>query len=256
MKVAFTHNLRVTDVRESEKDAEFDSVETVAAIAAAIEAAGHEVEKVEVSGPASNLLERLEAIDPDIIFNTAEGQTGKMREALYPALFEELGIPYTGSDGYTNALTLDKWLTKLIVQRAGIDTPRGTMVHARNFETVVERGVGLAFPVIVKPNYEGSSKGIYNSPDSNTVRGPSSAVKEPRDLPAKLQGFSGTESRTGPRLGDNGVDLRKAVEGFENQLIRQALEKTNWNKKRAAELLGINRTTLVEMLKRKRIEAA
>jgi transcriptional regulator with PAS, ATPase and Fis domain len=82
------------------------------------------------------------------------------------------------------------------------------------------------------------------------------SVIEPRDLPAKLQGFSGTESRTGPRLGDNGVDLRKAVEGFENQLIRQALEKTNWNKKRAAELLGINRTTLVEMLKRKRIEAA
>jgi len=82
------------------------------------------------------------------------------------------------------------------------------------------------------------------------------SVIEPRDLPPKLQGFSGSEPRTGPRLGDRGVDLRKAVETFENQLIRQALEKTNWNKKRAAELLGINRTTLVEMLKRKRIEAA
>ena len=86
MKVAFTHNLRLTDVRHSEKEAEFDSVETVNAIAAALEAAGHEVEKVEVSGPASTLLERLEAIDPDIIFNTAEGQQGKLREALYPAL--------------------------------------------------------------------------------------------------------------------------------------------------------------------------
>jgi DNA-binding NtrC family response regulator len=59
-----------------------------------------------------------------------------------------------------------------------------------------------------------------------------------------------------PRLGDDGVDLRRAVESFENQLIRQALDRTKWNKKRAAELLGINRTTLVEMLKRKRIEAA
>ncbi len=82
------------------------------------------------------------------------------------------------------------------------------------------------------------------------------SVIEPRDLPPKLQGFGGSEARTGPRLSDRGVDLRKAVETFENQLIRQALEKTNWNKKRAAELLGINRTTLVEMLKRKRIEAA
>ena len=48
-------------------------------------------------------------------------------------------------------------------------------------------------------------------------------------------------------------DLRNAVESFENQLIRQALERTKWNKKQAATLLGLNRTTLVEMLKRKRI---
>src|SRR5256885_12030863 len=93
MKVAFTHNLRLTDVRDSEKEAEFDSAETIGAIAAALEAAGHEVEKVEVSGPASNLLERLEAIDPDIIFNIAEGANGRLREALYPALFDEMAIP-------------------------------------------------------------------------------------------------------------------------------------------------------------------
>src|SRR5215216_1307322 len=183
MKVAFTHNLRLTDVRETEKEAEYDSAETVSAIAAAIEAAGHEVEKVEVSGPASNLLERLETIDPDIIFNTAEGHSGRMREAFYPSLFEELGIPYTGSDAYTNAVTLDKWLTKLLVQRAGIDTARGMLVTPRNFDQVIERGAGLAFPVIVKPNHEGSSKGIYNSDLARGLLG-SSVVKEPRDLNA------------------------------------------------------------------------
>src|SRR6478609_10782111 len=127
MKIAFTHNLRLTDVRETEKEAEYDSVETVSAIAAALEVAGHEVEKVEVSGPASNLLERLEAIDPDIIFNTAEGERGRMREAFYPSMFEELGIPYTGSDAYTNAITLDKWVTKLMVSKAGIDTARSVL---------------------------------------------------------------------------------------------------------------------------------
>jgi len=162
MKIAFTYNLRLTDVRETEKEAEYDSAETVGAIAAALEVAGHEVEKIEVSGPASNLLERLEQIDPDIIFNTAEGQGGRMREAFYPGLFDELGIPYTGSDAYTNAVTLDKWLTKLIVSRANIDTARSQLVTVRNFDQVIERGAGLAFPVIVKPNHEGSSKGIYN----------------------------------------------------------------------------------------------
>nr|MBA3503812.1 D-alanine--D-alanine ligase [Deltaproteobacteria bacterium] len=181
MKVAFTHNLRLTDIRETEKEAEFDSAETVGAIAAALEAAGHEVEKVEVSGPAANLLERLEQIDPDIIFNTAEGANGRMREAFYPSLFEELGIPYTGSDAYTNAITLDKWLTKLVLQRAGIDTARGQFVTPRNFEDVTERGLGLAFPVIVKPNHEGSSKGIYNG-----LLG-SSVVKEPKDLTSALK---------------------------------------------------------------------
>ena len=54
-----------------------------------------------------------------------------------------------------------------------------------------------------------------------------------------------------------GIDaLTHAVESFENNLIRQALERTRWNKNQAARLLGLNRTTLVEMLKRKRIEAA
>src|SRR6476660_6229030 len=143
MKVAFTHNLRLSDIRESEKEAEYDSAETVSAIAAALEVAGHEVEKIEVSGPASNLLERLEQIDPDIIFNTAEGERGRMREAFYPALFEELGIPFTGSDAYTNAITLDKYLTKLIVQRAGIETARGVLVTLRNYESIIERGAGL-----------------------------------------------------------------------------------------------------------------
>ena len=181
MKIAFTYNLRLTDVRETEREAEYDSAETVSAIAAALEAAGHEVEKLEVSGPASNLLERLEQIDPDIIFNTAEGQGGRMREAFYPALFDELGIPYTGSDAYTNAVTLDKWLTKLIASRANIDTPRSQLVTVRNFDQVTERGAGLAFPVIVKPNHEGSSKGIYNGALGSSV------VKDPKDLPGVLK---------------------------------------------------------------------
>ena len=201
MKVAFTHNLRLTDVRETEKEAEYDSAETVNAIAAALEAAGHEVEKIEVSGPASNLLERLETIDPDIIFNTAEGDRGRMREAFYPALFEELGIPFTGSDAYTNAITLDKWLTKLMLQRAGIETARGVLVTVRNFEQIVERGAGLAFPVIVKPNHEGSSKGIYNGALGSSV------VKEPKDLAAAL--------KTALRAYPDGVLVEEYIDGLD-----------------------------------------
>jgi D-alanine-D-alanine ligase len=167
MKVAFTYNLRRTD---SEEEAEFDTVETVEAIADAIESAGHEVDKIEVSGPAAHLLERIEASDPDIIFNTAEGRGGRMREAFYPALFEEIGVPYTGSDAYAMAVTLDKWLTKLVLLRHGIDTPRGRLINADNLATIAEQGPGLAFPIIVKPNYEGSSKGIAADSVANDFR--------------------------------------------------------------------------------------
>jgi DNA-binding NtrC family response regulator len=50
-----------------------------------------------------------------------------------------------------------------------------------------------------------------------------------------------------------GFDLRAAVEEFETRMILQALERTGWNKNRASRLLGLNRTTLVEMIKRKRL---
>ncbi len=80
-------------------------------------------------------------------------------------------------------------------------------------------------------------------------------VIEPRDLPARVAGL-GAERRAATSLPDGGMDLRAAVESFENDLIRQALSRTGWNKNQAARLLGLNRTTLVEMLKRKRMVRA
>ncbi len=53
------------------------------------------------------------------------------------------------------------------------------------------------------------------------------------------------------KLPDSGVDFNSAVESFENNLILQALKKTNWNRNQAAKLLKLNRTTLVEKIKKK-----
>lgn len=173
MRIAFTHNLRLTD---SEEEAEFDSAETVDAVAAGLRAGGHDVEKIEVTGPASHLASRLESFAPDLVFNTAEGRRGRAREAFYPALFEELGFAYTGSDAYVLTVTLDKWLTKLVLGRQGIDTPRAKLVTPDEWKRMKEPmsigTLGLAFPMIVKPNYEGSSKGI----------GDEAVVRDPRAL--------------------------------------------------------------------------
>jgi DNA-binding NtrC family response regulator len=74
------------------------------------------------------------------------------------------------------------------------------------------------------------------------------------DLPEELrQPLSSTNPRIVSTLPAQGMDLRAAVEEFETRMILQALERTGWNKNRAARLLGLNRTTLVEMIKRKRL---
>ncbi len=153
MRIALTHNLRLSD---SEEEAEFDTRETVDALAGAIDRLGHRVERIEVSGPASRTVARLEAYGPDLIFNTAEGRRGRFREAFFPALFDELGMPYTGSDAYALSLTLDKQLTKLVLAQHGVPTPRWQYVQdPRQLQLNA-----LRYPVIVKPNFEGSSKGI------------------------------------------------------------------------------------------------
>ena len=153
MRIALTHNLRLTD---SEDEAEFDSRETIDALTAALERLGHRVERIEVSGPASRTAARIEAFSPELIFNTAEGRRGRFREAFYPALFDELGFPYTGSDAWVLAVTLDKSLTKLMLSEHGVISPRGQFI-----DDIVDLKLdGWRFPLIVKPNFEGSSKGI------------------------------------------------------------------------------------------------
>ena len=53
---------------------------------------------------------------------------------------------------------------------------------------------------------------------------------------------------------DNGISLKNVVEDFENALIMKALDKTGWNKNKAATLLRLNRTTLVEKIKKKNLD--
>ncbi len=118
---------------------------------------GHEVRKL---GDGRELVQRLLADPPDFVFNMAEGQgIGRAREARVPAVLEMLGIPYTGSDPLVLAATLDKDCAKRLVASAGVPVPRGTVVPAGRLNG---RPVTLdcPYPVIAKPAWEGSSKGI------------------------------------------------------------------------------------------------
>jgi transcriptional regulator with GAF, ATPase, and Fis domain len=80
---------------------------------------------------------------------------------------------------------------------------------------------------------------------------------ETADLPAKMRsGNPEPELEVAPRIdiGEDGISLNTAVTEFEKALILQSLEKSNWVKNKAAQLLHLNRTTLVEKIKRHQLQ--
>lgn len=81
-------------------------------------------------------------------------------------------------------------------------------------------------------------------------------VVEVHDLPAKYKSTAASFAETGSvNIPDQGLDFNSAVDQFENALILKALEKTGWNKNQAALLLRLNRTTLVEKMKKKGLKS-
>jgi D-alanine-D-alanine ligase len=177
MRIGLTYDLKSNDPVPAglpdDSQEEFDSPATIEAIAAVLRRLGHTVEKL---GDGRELLERLLADPPDFVFNFAEGQgIGRSREARVPAVLELLGIPYTGSDPLTLAVTLDKDCAKRLVASERVPVPPGRCIDAS--EPIFDSQfltAHLQFPVILKPAWEGSSKGIRNK----------CLVDRPEDLPA------------------------------------------------------------------------
>jgi len=161
MRIGITFDLKTdlpagTNVPDDHQE-EYDSPTTVGAIADVLRGLGHEVELLG-DGPA--MLARLMAAPPDFVFNFAEGVgTSRNREARVPALCEFLNIPHTGSDVLTMAVTLDKDVARRLVASEGLPVPRGRLMPLdRTLAQIDLRDV--PYPRIVKPAWEGSSKGI------------------------------------------------------------------------------------------------
>ena len=164
---------------------EFDPPATVAALAAALRTLGHEVAEL---GDGREFVQRLLADPPDLVFNIAEGHgTSRGREARVPAVCEMLGVPCTGSDPLTLAASLDKDVARRLVESPEVPVPRGIVLrpdrevydgHGAEFYPVLVES-GLELPVIVKPLFEGSSKGIRRT----------SLVRRPDELGPAITGL-------------------------------------------------------------------
>ncbi len=135
-------------------NAEFDHFSTIDVIAAAIESQGYKVKRI---GNAANLLHEIDKLNVDIVFNLSEGFGGRNRESQVPILLEMAGIPFVGADALTLSLTLDKVMAKKVFISEKIPTPK--FFEIKNIDSLHDAD-HLKFPLIVKPRFEGSSKGL------------------------------------------------------------------------------------------------
>jgi D-alanine-D-alanine ligase len=166
--------------------AEWDAPETINAVAAALSTVGTVIRlEADTSFPV-----RLQETRPDIVFNIAEGLHGPSREAHVPAMCEFFGIAYTGSDPLALCLGLDKRRAKEVFLSRGVPTPAFRVVSHADFPSDTLLGLGL--PVMVKPLFEGSSKGIPESAlchDIDAVRRRVADIAALYDQPALVEAF-------------------------------------------------------------------
>jgi D-alanine-D-alanine ligase len=149
--------------------AEWDSAETIDAVASALSAYG-DVIRLEAT---EEFPERLRAERPDIVFNIAEGLNGSNREAHVPAICEFFDVAYSGSDPFTLSLCLHKARAKDVLSVNGIPNAAFVLIDS---EQALETWLGTSrraplattsAPLFLKPVQEGSSKGIT---ERNLVR--------------------------------------------------------------------------------------
>lgn len=97
----------------------------------------------------------------DIAFIGLHGKWGE--DGTMQSLLEMMNIKYVGSDVLASALCMDKMMTKIIFKENGIPVPKGFLVRKNNYsinETIKQISDTLVYPIVVKPNDQGSTFGL------------------------------------------------------------------------------------------------
>lgn len=182
---------------------------TVKAIEKALLSKGHKVTLI----PATfDLLQRISRIkDLDVIFNACTGITNKRQQANVVAMLELQQVPFVGSSLSTQILGLHKQISKRLFRSANIPTPQFQVFYTGE----EEMEENLEFPLIVKPEHEGSSLGISNDSvvfNEDSLRKKVKDIIEIFDQPALVEKFvSGREFTVGV-LGNDDPEVLPILE--------------------------------------------
>lgn len=109
----------------------------------------------------ADLVQRLIEHQPDVVFIVLHGAPGE--DGRVQAVLDLMGIPYTGSGVLASALALDKVMTKRVLKASGVPVAPDVVCYCgESLETVMRKvSESLGYPVIVKPNTQGSTIGVH-----------------------------------------------------------------------------------------------
>ena len=104
-----------------------------------------------------NIIHRLKEENIDLVFNLCNDIRGDSKLAQLPVILEFADIPYTGSSVLGHTLAINKIYSSNIFKTYDIPTPNFISVYS----TDDLQDLGMKFPILIKPNDEGSSRGIH-----------------------------------------------------------------------------------------------
>lgn len=141
---------------------DFSALSEMQGVHDALQKFGHDAELIGSPEMFSRLVQKKQHEKYDIIMNFSEGFRSRNRESLIPALCELYQIPYTFSDCHGMDLTLDKYQTLLFAKALGLYIPESFLFvpTLHTWKDLPGLAKKLHFPIVCKPNYEGTSMGI------------------------------------------------------------------------------------------------
>lgn len=146
--------------------------DTVCNIQSALEAGGHSVTPILADNHLLNTLETIPK--PDLLFNLSSGVSDNRAQANVVGMLEMSGIPLLGSGLATHVVGLHKEITKSILSAHHIRTARFQLIG--DVTDVIR--ADFTFPLIVKPEHEGSGIGVTESSKVDSLERLHTVIKE------------------------------------------------------------------------------
>jgi len=145
------------------------SLETGRSCIKALKKIGYKIKKFD---PKFSSITSIKKNDGDIIFNALHGKEGE--DGKIQSFFEYIGIPYTHSGVLSSMIAMNKYYSKQLFIKHRIKTPKFFFLNKKDYKNINLRKEikknSLKFPIVLKPNDEGSSIGVKICKTFNSLR--------------------------------------------------------------------------------------